>query len=165
MRRVLSSLLCFVTAPAWASCEQVGWIQSVEDMGGTITLSDGSLWKVNPVDKVNSAIWLPMSDVSVCDGNQLLNHDEDESVLVTPLNRLGAAASSSAPRELPHEIEAVSNSETFIINGEVYKARTYCHGFLKGDWVIFTDGSPYGSCSTATFIHSITGAVCHLRCE
>jgi hypothetical protein len=40
------------------------WIQ--ENSGGKIiTLEDGSLWQINPIDQVDTALWLPVTDIVV----------------------------------------------------------------------------------------------------
>jgi hypothetical protein len=54
------------------------------------------------------------------------------------------------------EIEAAVNDETFIINGEVFKAKTYCMDWDKGDRVIFLKGSSLGACATATLRKLLT---------
>lgn len=165
MRPLLSASLCLFSPFAWSACDTGHWIQSVGDFGGIVTLEDGSVWKVDPIDKVHSSIWLPISNISVCNGNQLVNVDDDEIVSATPVNRRGVAAASSATQAPTHEIEAAAKDETFIINGEVYKAKTYCIGFEEGDSVTFAEGSAYGACTTATLVHDRTGKTCSVWCE
>jgi hypothetical protein len=60
-------------------CEDGHWIDSVSDNGRVVTLEDGSTWLVDPVDTVNSALWLPTSEITLCDG-KLINTDDEESV-------------------------------------------------------------------------------------
>jgi hypothetical protein len=64
-----------------------------------------------------------------------------------------------------YEIEAVSNDETFIINGEVFKARTYCLGWEKDDRVIFLEGDPSGACVSAALYNRRTKDTCEVWCE
>ncbi len=64
-----------------------------------------------------------------------------------------------------YEIEAASNDETFIINGEVFKAQTYCIGWDKGDRVIFLEGDPSGACASAKLYNRRTEETCDLWCE
>lgn len=66
-------------------CESGHWIEAVEDDGALIKLEDGSLWQVDDVDVVTSALWLATSDVVVCEG-KIINTDDDETVGVTPIN-------------------------------------------------------------------------------
>jgi hypothetical protein len=89
--------------------------------------------------------------------------------LVEVTQRTGAAnsrtgsSSPSVPGTYP--IEASVNDETFIINGEVFKARTYCFKMDKGDRVKFVDGSANGVCTSAKFLNMRTGDVCEVWCE
>lgn len=62
-------------------------------------------------------------------------------------------------------IEKAINDETFIINGEVYKAKTYCFNTMDGDNVIFVEGSSFGACTSAKFVVVRTGDVCEVWCE
>jgi hypothetical protein len=64
-----------------------------------------------------------------------------------------------------YAIENAVNDETFIINGNVFKAQTYCFNFNKGDRVVFADGSPLGACATAKLVNQRTGDVCEVWCE
>jgi hypothetical protein len=64
-----------------------------------------------------------------------------------------------------YEIEAASNDEKFIINGEVYEAQTYCLGWEEGDMVIFLEGSPYGACATAKLFNTRTKETCDVWCK
>ncbi|HZM06440.1 MAG TPA: hypothetical protein VFC44_25845 [Candidatus Saccharimonadales bacterium] len=62
------------------------WIDDVMDDGNLIKLEDGSLWKVSPVDAIDSALWLPVTDITVIDSDdpaypyKLVNKDDDEVV-------------------------------------------------------------------------------------
>ena len=66
---------------------------------------------------------------------------------------------------LEYEVEKSINDEKFIINGEVYEAKTYCFNIDDGDKVIFTEGSAYGACASAEFIVVKTGNKCEVWCE
>lgn len=103
---------------------------------------------------ITTALWLPVSHVIICRG-RMVNLDEGESVSITPL-----LATSR-----PHVVEAAANDETFVINGEVFKAKTYCFGVNRGDKVLFTSGSASGACVSAEFIVSRTGKSCSVWCE
>jgi hypothetical protein len=62
------------------------WIKKNVDSGAFILLEDGSLWKIDPLDKVDAMLWLPISDVTVIksgDGTPgydylLINTDDGE---------------------------------------------------------------------------------------
>ena len=49
------------------------------DDGHILKLEDGSLWEVDSFDIVTSALWLPISDVVVCD-DKIINVDDGETV-------------------------------------------------------------------------------------
>ena len=70
----------FASTPAGA-CEDGHWIDAVLANGQILKLEDGSLWKVDPVDTVTSSLWLPISDVIICDG-KIINVDDSETVQV-----------------------------------------------------------------------------------
>jgi len=63
------------------------------------------------------------------------------------------------------EVEATANDETFVINGEVFKAQTYCFNIDQGDRVLFIEGNANGVCATAKFLVMRTGNVCEVWCE
>lgn len=151
--------------PPVSDCESGHWIDVVEGDGKIIKLEDGSLWEVDDVDTVMTSIWLPISEVIVCDG-KMINVDDGESAEVIPLT-LGRGASRTATPTTPrgYIIEASANDETFVINGEVFKAKTYCFGFEKGDRVRFLSGSPLGACTSATILNALSGRTCNVWCE
>lgn len=64
---------------AVSGCEAGHWIESVSADGQIIKLEDGSIWEVDPVDVIYSALWLPLTDIVVC-GDKLINIDDNESV-------------------------------------------------------------------------------------
>ncbi len=64
-----------------------------------------------------------------------------------------------------YEIEVAHNDELFIINGEKFKAQTYCLGWGEGDQVLFLEGSPYGACASATLLNLRTREKCDVWCE
>lgn len=76
-----------VRAPAYRShntCESGHWVDSVMEDGSIVRLEDGSLWEVDAVDTVDSALWLPTTEIIVCDG-KLINTEDKESVSVRRL--------------------------------------------------------------------------------
>lgn len=63
------------------------WIQSVSAGGKIIILEDGSLWEVSPIDIIYSAIWLPVSNITVVEDSgpypyMIINTDDRETVSV-----------------------------------------------------------------------------------
>lgn len=64
------------------------WISRVADDGGLIELEDKSNWRVDEVDRIDSALWLPTEDILVVEsgsGYKLINKDTGESVHVSYL--------------------------------------------------------------------------------
>jgi hypothetical protein len=76
-----------------------------------------------------------------------------------------AGVSGPAAAMPTYSIDAAANDETFIINGEVFKAKTYCLGWDKGDRVGFLDGSALGACVSATLYNFNRGETCRVWCE
>lgn len=161
-------LVFFLFIPILASandCEAGHWIQEVFGGGKIIKLEDGSLWQVSSIDVITSVLWLPVSEIAVC-GNTMINTDDDESVTVTPITQTLERAPIDRPyQERGYVIEAAVNDEVFIINGETYEAKTYCFGFDQGDPVKFIDGSAFGACVSAEFLHLNSGKTCRVWCE
>lgn len=62
-----------------SSCERGHWIEEVMDNGAVVELEDGSTWQVDAVDTVDSALWLPTTNIVVCDG-KLINTEDNESL-------------------------------------------------------------------------------------
>ena len=64
-----------------------------------------------------------------------------------------------------YEIEVSHNDELFIINGEKFKAQTYCFNMEEGEPVIFLEGSPFGACASAVILNLRTREKCDVWCE
>lgn len=73
--------------------------------------------------------------------------------------------SSIAMSATTYEIEKSIDDEIFIINGEVFKAKTYCFGMDEGDDVIFIKGSAFGACASATIYNTSSEKTCEVWCE
>lgn len=62
------------------------WIQKNVDSGTYIILEDGSLWKIDPLDKIDAMLWLPISNIAVIESSSgalgfdylLINIDDGE---------------------------------------------------------------------------------------
>jgi hypothetical protein len=69
-----------------SGCEADHSIEFVSEDGTIIKLEDGSVWEVDDADSVVSSIWLPTSEVVVCEEKgTLINTDDNESVSVRRL--------------------------------------------------------------------------------
>lgn len=64
-----------------------------------------------------------------------------------------------------YAIEMSHNDELFIINGEKFKAKTYCFGMERGDRVKFIEGSAFGACASARLLNIRTERICDVWCE
>lgn len=150
--------------PRVGDCESGHWIEAIEGDGKIIKLEDGSLWEVDDVDTMQTSIWLPVSEVIVCNG-KMVNVDDGESAEVTPLAAVPLVRGTAPAVPAGYIIEASANDETFVINGEVFKAKTYCFGFERGAQVRFLSGSPFGACASATILNVRSGKTCEVWCE
>lgn len=56
------------------------WIKSKSSDGSTITLEDGSVWQVDPINRIDTILWLPTENVLILDQNTLLNIDQKQKV-------------------------------------------------------------------------------------
>ena len=63
--KVLRSTTAIPGSASYAGVGQKHWVQSVAQGGGWIQLEDGSLWQVSPIDKIHTAVWLPIEYVIV----------------------------------------------------------------------------------------------------
>jgi len=62
-----------------SECESGHWVDSVSDDGGIVKLEDGSIWKVDSGDTVDSMLWLPTTDIVAC-FDKLINTEDNETV-------------------------------------------------------------------------------------
>jgi hypothetical protein len=143
------------------ACETGHWIESVSSDGKIIKLEDQSLWKVDDVDTVTSMIWLPISEVTIC-GSKMINVDDDETISVSRVAPTISPRSATSSRS--YVIQASTNDETFVINDNVFNAKTYCSNFNKGDRVIFISGSAAGACASQ-LLNVRTSKTCNVWCE
>lgn len=97
--------------------------------------------------------------------DKIINVDDDVTADVTPIIAADGGTQNRTGPEPGYIVEAATNDETLVINGEVFKAKTYCFGFEKSDRVKFMSGSPYGACTTATLLNLANGKTCEVWCE
>ena len=79
MRKAVGALLIILSMNATGfsqQCDQDS-IESVSDDGSIIVMISGAVFRVAPIDQVDTALWLPADDVLVCGGDtELINRDE-----------------------------------------------------------------------------------------
>ena len=71
------------------------WINEVSNNGGIVTLEDGSLWQINAADRVDTALWLPTTNIMVLESRSpvgdykyiLVNKDDGEKALAKYLGK------------------------------------------------------------------------------
>jgi hypothetical protein len=74
---VAVATLVLAAGTARADCEDGHWIQSVSSDGAIVILEDGSVWEINPSDQVDTALWLPITNIVACD-DKLIDTDDNE---------------------------------------------------------------------------------------
>lgn len=60
-------------------CETGHWVASVLSDGEIVKLEDGTTWKIDDADTIDSILWLVTDDITVCNG-KLVNTDDESSV-------------------------------------------------------------------------------------
>jgi hypothetical protein len=84
---------------------------------------------------------------------------------VKVLGSLAIALTTLVSAQTSYVVQVAHNDELFIINGEKFKAKTYCFNMEKGDRVVFVSGSPLGVCTTAKLLNLRTQKICDVWCE
>jgi hypothetical protein len=69
----------------YSSCESGHWVDAVLDDGHLVKLEDGSLWEIDAADQVDTALWLPTSEITICVG-KLINTDDNETAGAVRIN-------------------------------------------------------------------------------
>ena len=70
-------------------------IQSTSNSGSIIVLEDGSMWEINAMDRIDTALWLPITDITVLRASSrigeckyvLVNKDDGEKALAKYLGK------------------------------------------------------------------------------
>ena len=67
--------------PGYTSgCDSGHWVKKVMDSGRFVFLENGSVWEISAIDRIDTTLWLPVTDITICDGNTLINTDDQEKV-------------------------------------------------------------------------------------
>lgn len=64
------------------------WIKEIIDGGSTLVLEDGSIWQIDPMDRMSTMLWLPINRIRIMDSSKrydgypylLINTDRREEV-------------------------------------------------------------------------------------
>jgi len=66
--------------PLPSGCDTGHWVQQVTDGGRIVSLENGSIWEISPIDRIDTALWLTTTNISICGGDTLVNLDDREKV-------------------------------------------------------------------------------------
>lgn len=72
-------MVIFIIPYSSSGCESGHWVESVSNDGQIVKLEDGSIWEVDAIDRIDSILWLPTTDIIACD-DKLINTDDNETV-------------------------------------------------------------------------------------
>ena len=87
------------------------------------------------------------------------------TVAIYRLAQGGAGTSQSGTQSTQsYLVDNAANDETFLVNGKIFKAKTYCMSLNKGDRVIVVGGTA-GMCMQAKLINLRNQSVCEVWCE
>lgn len=59
------------------------WITRILGDGALLELDDGSLWEVEAIDRIESSLWLPMTDVVLVNEEKIISLDDKETIEVS----------------------------------------------------------------------------------
>jgi hypothetical protein len=76
---IVMSLVMLLIASAASACESGHWVKSVQAGGKIVILEDGSVWEIDGNDAADASLWLPTTEIAICD-DKLINTDDDETV-------------------------------------------------------------------------------------
>ena len=74
------------SAGVYAGAGEGHWVKKNVDGGTYMILEDGSLWQIDPIDKIDAMLWLPISNITVTESTSvspgydylLINTDDGE---------------------------------------------------------------------------------------
>ena len=75
---MLVAALAVVATGAASACESGHWVKSVSRDGGVVVLEDNSVWQIDAYDPLATMLWLPTTDITVCD-DKLINTEDGET--------------------------------------------------------------------------------------
>ena len=107
------------------------WISEVFSSGGYILLENNSVWKVDAIDRIYTALWLPLSDIIVKETtyqgyafHELINVDDGELVSATYLGTLALRT------RMKGEFKGWEGETVFPLqNGQVLQQASYAYHY------------------------------------
>lgn len=82
MKKLL--IIIYIFSTPILACEPGHWIKSKSSDGSVVVLEDNSVWEIDSIDTIDSALWLPVENIVVCD-DELINSDTGDKVSATQL--------------------------------------------------------------------------------
>lgn len=137
------------------------WILENVNAGELIKLEDSSLWEISPIDRIYSALWLPISEITVIEGRNpfypyvLINSDDDEKaeakfIAGIRLDKSTVADEVDAPNNLIEsridgDFEGWDGDTIFkLTNGQIWQQvsynYTYHYAFMPNVLIYSTTG-------------------------
>jgi hypothetical protein len=83
VRQSRKSAMSLGAGDSLSRCEANHWIAAVMDDGKLVKLEGGSIWEVDALDAIDSALWLPISNIVTCE-DKLINTDDNETTSQAP---------------------------------------------------------------------------------
>jgi len=74
---VILLALLLTTEQAFADCVAGHWVDAVSSDGKIVILEDGSVWKIDAADRVDTWLWEKTTNIIACD-DKLIDTDDDE---------------------------------------------------------------------------------------
>lgn len=78
MKKAVIFFISLALAGAAAACESGHWINKVASGGEFVILEDNSVWRISAMDTVDTALWLPTTNIVAC-SDKLVNTDDGET--------------------------------------------------------------------------------------
>lgn len=83
------------TPSTYAGIGSGHWVKKVSNGGRVVELEDGSLWEINAIDRIDTMLWLPITNITVAAARTpigeykytLINKDDGESALAKFLGK------------------------------------------------------------------------------
>lgn len=79
MKKLLVGCFICVFASPVLACESGHWVKSKSMDGKIVVLENGTVWQINPINTIDSALWLPTENIIICNG-MLINSDTGDKV-------------------------------------------------------------------------------------
>lgn len=78
-------ILAMLSSAAAAACVNGLWVTEVYDGGALLAVSDGSIWQIESIYKIDVRFWLRTEDLIICEDGKIINTDTGEAVYARKL--------------------------------------------------------------------------------